>query len=151
MGNPIFLGPDGIEVAHGHLRPAPHVDMGNPHAVAFVDDLSEVADLRDAPKVTPSWAYPDGVTVELVTARAPHHLALRVHERGVGETPACGTGACAAAAAWRRHQQHAGPGRYIVDVPGGRLLVTAHADRGMQLTGPTAIVADGFIPLGVIS
>ncbi|MGW3003315.1 diaminopimelate epimerase, partial [Streptomyces sp. NPDC001155] len=71
---------------------ARNVNMGNPHAVAFVDDLAHAGNLYTAPPVSPANAYPDGVNVEFVVDRGPRHVALRVHERGSGETRSCGTG-----------------------------------------------------------
>ncbi|MDW8478376.1 diaminopimelate epimerase [Streptomyces scabiei] len=146
MGRPRLPGPPGITVsADARSWPALHVDMGNPHAVAFVDDLRHPGDLTAPPYVTPPDAYPHGVTVEFVVRRGPYDLALRVHERGVGETRACGTGACAAVAA----TLHAGApaGLYTVGMPGGQLRVDALADGSMQLTGPAAIVASGTVRL----
>ncbi|WP_061334954.1 diaminopimelate epimerase, partial [Streptomyces scabiei] len=75
--------------------PARNVNMGNPHAVAFVDDLAQAGDLLSPPPFSPASAYPDGVNVEFVVDRGPRHVAMRVHERGSGETRSCGTGACA--------------------------------------------------------
>ncbi|MEW1678104.1 diaminopimelate epimerase [Streptomyces noursei] len=148
MGRPHFPGPDGIRVsAAGRTWPALHVDMGNPHAVAFVDNLDDAGDLRTPPTVTPASAYPAGVTVEFVAIRGPRHLAVRVHERGVGETRACGTGACAAVAA-ALTTTHAAQGtsvRYAVELPGGRLDVAIAPDGTMELTGPAAIVARGTL------
>lgn len=85
-----------------HSWPARNVNMGNPHAVAFVDDLAHAGNLFTAPPFTPATAYPDGVNVEFVVDRGPRHVAMRVHERGVGETRSCGTGACAVAVAAAR-------------------------------------------------
>ncbi|MGW1321537.1 diaminopimelate epimerase [Streptomyces antibioticus] len=146
MGRPRLPGPEGITVtAAARTWPALHVDAGNPHAVAFVDDLSHPGDLNSPPQVTPDQAYPHGVTVEFVVRLGPHHLALRVHERGVGETPACGTGACAAVAA----TLHTGapPGTYTVDMPGGRLHITVLTDGSMNMTGTATIVAEGVVRL----
>ena len=78
--------------------PAIHVDVGNPHAVVMVDDLAEAGRLYDEPAYD-EGLYPDGVNVEFVVRRGPDHIAMRVHERGSGETRSCGTGACAAAVA----------------------------------------------------
>ncbi len=122
-------------------RPAVEVDMGNPHAVVFVDDLAEAGDLRTAPEVEPP--YPDGVNVELVVRRGERHVALRVHERGVGETRSCGTGACAAMVASARRDGLAGGATYLVDVPGGRLTVTERPDGHVEMTGPAVLVARG--------
>ncbi|WP_374228332.1 diaminopimelate epimerase [Streptomyces sp. CNQ085] len=133
-----------------HSWPALHVDMGNPHAVAFVDDLAHAGDLYTAPAVAPAAAYPEGVNVEFAVGRGPRHVALRVHERGSGETRSCGTGACAVmvAAARRDGADPAADGTpvtYTVDVPGGRLVITEHPDGGVEMTGPAVIVAEGTI------
>ncbi|GGX80534.1 diaminopimelate epimerase [Streptomyces anandii] len=130
--------------------PARNVNMGNPHAVAFVDDLAHAGDLLSAPPVSPASAYPDGVNVEFVVDRGPGHVALRVHERGSGETRSCGTGACAVAVAAARRDgvepAHTGtPATYRVDVPGGTLVITERPDGGIEMTGPAVIVAEGEI------
>ncbi|MGA5128190.1 diaminopimelate epimerase [Streptomyces olivoreticuli] len=144
MGHPELPDTADAEVAVAERRwAACHVDMGNPHAVVFVDDLAHAGDLRATPTVEPADAYPLGVTVEFVVDRGPGHLALRVHERGVGETQACGTGACAAVAAAMRRAARPAPAHYIVDAPGGRLSVEVLPDGAMKLTGPAAIVAQG--------
>ena len=103
--------------------PAVEVDTGNPHAVVFVDDLGEAGDLRSAPVVEPP--YPDGVNVEFVVRRGDRHVAMRVHERGVGETRSCGTGACAVMAA---SAQRDGDRRAVV-VRRGRARRPADGDR----------------------
>jgi diaminopimelate epimerase len=127
---------------------ARHVDMGNPHAVAFVADLSHAGELRTPPATAPATAYPHGVNVEFAVDRGPRHLAMRVHERGSGETRSCGTGACAVAVAAARRDgadpvRTGTPVTYTVDVPGGRLLVTERPDGEIELTGPAVIVAEG--------
>ncbi|WP_269470402.1 diaminopimelate epimerase [Streptomyces humicola] len=130
--------------------PARNVNMGNPHAVAFVDDLAQAGALLDAPGVSPAAAYPDGTNVEFVVDRGPRHVALRVHERGSGETRSCGTGACAVmvAAVRRDGADPAVTGRpvtYTVDVPGGRLVITERTDGSIEMGGPAVIVAEGVI------
>ncbi|MEU8992095.1 diaminopimelate epimerase [Streptomyces sp. NPDC048558] len=130
--------------------PARNVNMGNPHAVAFVDDLAHAGDLFSPPPFSPASAYPDGVNVEFVVDRAPRHVALRVHERGAGETRSCGTGACAVAVAAAR-RDGADPAvtgaavTYTVDVPGGTLVITERPDGEIEMTGPAVIVAEGEI------
>ncbi|MFI8785577.1 diaminopimelate epimerase [Streptomyces sp. NPDC055105] len=133
-----------------HSWPARNVNMGNPHAVAFVDDLAHAGNLFTAPPFTPATAYPDGVNVEFVVDRGPRHVAMRVHERGVGETRSCGTGACAVAVAAARRDGldpavTGSPVTYAVDLPGGRLVITERADREIEMTGPAVIVAEGEI------
>jgi diaminopimelate epimerase len=125
--------------------PAVAVLVPNPHAVVFVDDLAEAGALRVAPVVTPESVFPEGVNVEFVVERGPAHVAMRVHERGVGETLSCGTGACAVAWAARR-RDGADPARtYRVDVPGGTVRVTEREDGALVLTGPAELVAHGEI------
>ncbi|MFD8808178.1 diaminopimelate epimerase [Streptomyces sp. NPDC059597] len=130
--------------------PARNVNMGNPHAVAFVAELDHAGDLYTAPPVSPAGAYPEGVNVEFVADRAPRHVAMRVHERGSGETRSCGTGACAVAVATARRDGADPavtglPATYTVDVPGGRLVITERPDGEIEMTGPAVIVAEGEI------
>lgn len=114
------------------------VSMGNPHVVlhvASVDALGELAPVHQ------------DVNVEYVEDLGPTHLKMRVHERGVGETRSCGTGACAAVVA---STLRTGSGRgvpYDVDVPGGRLVVTWREDGHVLLQGPAVIVAEGELSL----
>ncbi len=122
---------------------ATSVSMGNPHAVVFVDDLADAGRLDSAPAVTPGSAFPDAVNVEFVLRRGDAHIALRVHERGSGETRSCGTGACASMAVAAR-RDGARPGTaYTVDVPGGRLAVCERADGHLEMAGPAVLVAAG--------
>ncbi|QUC57081.1 diaminopimelate epimerase [Streptomyces sp. A2-16] len=130
--------------------PARNVNMGNPHAVAFVDDLAHAGDLYSPPPFSPAAAYPSGVNVEFVVDRGPRHVAMRVHERGSGETRSCGTGACAVAVATARRDgadpaATGSPATYTVDVPGGTLVITEQADGEIEMTGPAVIVAEGEI------
>jgi diaminopimelate epimerase len=126
--------------------PARHLDLGNPHAVAFVDDLAEAGPLREPPSHDPA-IYPHGVNVEFVVRRGERHVAMRVHERGSGETRSCGTGACAVMVAAALADGVSGPPAqdtaYRVDVPGGTLTVTWTADDRVLLTGPAVVVARG--------
>ncbi|MFF7903719.1 diaminopimelate epimerase [Streptomyces sp. NPDC007920] len=149
MGSPAFPGPDQITVTTsvGKRWPATHVDVGNPHAVVFVDDLADAGDLSIPPAVEPASAYPLGVTTEVTAVRGVAHLELRVHERGVGETRACGTGACAAVAAHRHHTGQTHAADYRVDLPGGTLHVSVAADGAMSLTGPAVITTVGVLRL----
>ncbi|MFC8678441.1 diaminopimelate epimerase [Streptomyces griseorubiginosus] len=133
-----------------HSWPARNVNMGNPHAVAFVDDLADAGGLYSPPPFSPAAAYPDGVNVEFVVDRGPRHVAMRVHERGSGETRSCGTGACAVAVATARRDgtdpaATGSPVTYTVDVPGGTLVITERTDGEIEMTGPAVIVAEGEI------
>jgi diaminopimelate epimerase len=121
------------------------VSMGNPHLACLTDVDVATLDLTGQPEFD-EGLFPEGVNVELVNALpapadADVHVRLRVHERGVGETRSCGTGACAAAyAALVAAGRDAGT--VLVDVPGGRLQVRVDAATTV-LTGPAVLVATG--------
>ncbi|NUK08135.1 diaminopimelate epimerase [Streptomyces lunaelactis] len=146
-----LLPEDGVTVTvDGRSWPARNVNMGNPHAVAFVEDLDHAGDLYSVPPCTPASVYPDGVNVEFVVGRGERHVAMRVHERGSGETRSCGTGACAVAVAAARRDSAdpavtGAPVTYTVDPPGGRLVITERTDGEIERTGPAVIVAEGHI------
>lgn len=122
--------------------PATGVHVPNPHAVVFVTSVSAAGPLDRAPEVSPEHLFPEGVNVEFVEQIAPGHVRMRVHERGVGETLSCGTGACAVAWAVRRRGE--APERIRVDVPGGTLHVEER-DGELELIGPASIVLDGTL------
>ncbi len=139
------------EVRCGDLAlEATDVDMGNPHAVAFLPEGTdlEAFDLERDLSVEP--APEGGTNIEIVAMRGDHHVAMRVLERGVGETRSCGTGVAATAVAAARAVSAAEnqPAPWTVDVPGGRLEVAWGADGAVLLTGPAAIVAEGTLLLG---
>ena len=145
MGSPELQGETRVRVGDRELV-ATRVSTGNPHAVAFVEDLDEAGELREQPGYDAEH-YPDGVNVEFVVRRGEHHIALRVHERGSGETRSCGTGACAAmvAAAAADGSDRGTP--YTVDVPGGTLSVVWTEDDRVLLTGPAVLTAEGVTNL----
>ncbi|MFC5678403.1 diaminopimelate epimerase [Aeromicrobium endophyticum] len=128
--------------AAGNTWEAQDVRTGNPHAVAFVDRLDEVGPLLTEPDYDQA-VYPDGVNIEFVVREGERHVAMRVHERGAGETRSCGTGACAVAVATAVADGAERPVTYRVDVPGGTLHVTYDADDHITLTGPAEIIARG--------
>lgn len=145
MGTPKVLGGTEVSVP-GHTWPALHVDMGNPHAVAFLDDLDDAGPLLEAPTHDPA-VYPAGVNVELVVRRGPQHVAMRVHERGSGETRSCGTGACAVMVATALADGAPRGTAYTIDLPGGTLSITWTEDDRVLMTGPALIVARGTTAL----
>jgi diaminopimelate epimerase len=118
------------------------ISMGNPHAIAFVDDLAEAGSLVEPPRHD-AVEFPEGVNVEFVRWVGPDEIEMRVHERGSGETRSCGTGACAAAVAAAVDAGRAAPMVLRVHVPGGVLHVHWHPDRRVDLSGPAEIVARG--------
>ncbi|WP_199433385.1 diaminopimelate epimerase [Qaidamihabitans albus] len=116
------------------------VDVGNPHLVSTIDDDVATLDLREQPRFDTDF-FPDGVNLEFVNVLGERALRMRVHERGVGETRACGTGTVAAVAAVL-HLGGTDTGSSTVDVPGGRLTVTVERETS-SLTGPAVFVARG--------
>ena len=143
MGRPAHLGETSVAVGHSRWQ-AVNIGMGNPHAVAFVEDLADAGDLDESPSYDPG-VYPDGVNVEFVVRRGERHVAMRVHERGSGETRSCGTGACAVmvASAVADGVDRSAGATYRVDVPGGRLEVTWTVEDRVLLRGPAVLVASG--------
>ena len=84
----------------------------------------------------------------LMAGRSDRAVAMRVHERGSGETRSCGTGACAAAAAFADATGVDRPASIDLAVPGGALEVVLRDDGGVDLVGPAVLVAEGNWPLG---
>ncbi|MGN6750925.1 MAG: diaminopimelate epimerase [Intrasporangium sp.] len=136
-----------VRPRHGKPVPALSLDLGNPHAVVMLPEGIDLPalDLTEPPETQP--AQPDGVNVEFVRPLGPGHIEMRVHERGVGETRSCGTGAAAAALATRFWSGLEDERPWRVDVPGGSLTVTPLPGSRVELAGPAALVADGEFPL----
>ncbi|MGH3433113.1 MAG: diaminopimelate epimerase [Thermocrispum sp.] len=115
------------------------IDVGNPHLVCVVDADVSLFDLRDQPRYDAS-VFPDGVNVEVVN-RVGDALRMRVRERGVGETRACGTGTVAVVAA-DLHLLGQADGSRAVHMPGGTIQVAVRPG-GSTMTGPAEFVASG--------
>ena len=118
------------------------VGFGNPHAVAEVEDLENCAVSEIGARLQGHASFPAGVNVGFMRRVDERRLELRVYERGVGETAACGSGACAAAviAAARGLVGTC----VAVRLPGG-VLEVARRGEGVELTGPCAHVYDGVL------
>ncbi len=133
-------------------RPGVGISVPNPHVVLAVADESELerADLTYIPVVEPE--RPEGTNVELVLPSDPlvtdgvGSIRMRVHERGVGETLSCGTGAAAAALATRHWAGQGAPDQWRVQVPGGvvgvRMFPTEDGEH-VSLSGPADLVFSG--------
>lgn len=119
-----------------------NINMGNPHAVVFVDDLDLVGDLGQVPTVTPAEEYPEGVNIEFVKFLEGNKIQMRVHERGVGETQSCGTGTCAVALAATIKKGKSLPIKWEINPPGGRLIVEIDGHSNATLTGPAELVKE---------
>lgn len=122
------------------------VSMGNPHAIIWVDDV-DTADVETiGPLVENHPAFPNKTNVEFAQAvPGEERVRLRVWERGVGETLACGTGACAtlvAAVLSCRTGRSA-----VIELPGGELTVAWAPDGHVYMTGPAEVVFEGTIEL----
>jgi diaminopimelate epimerase len=120
------------------------VSIGNPHAVIRVADVARAAVDSVGPAMENHERFPQRVNTGFLEIVTPAHVKLRVHERGAGETLACGTGACAAVVLGRRY----GPleSSVQVDVPGGRLTVRwSGPGEPVWLTGPVATAFRGQV------
>jgi diaminopimelate epimerase len=148
MGHVLLGGPPVVvTTVDGAEFKAVTANVGNPHAVSFVDDL-DLLQFHAPPRWEPAEEYPDGVNMEFVRRLGPQHIAMRVYERGVGETHSCGTGTVAAAAATRFHDQDLSPlpVTYRIETPGGRAEVELTQQQA-YLTGPAVLVAHGELAL----
>jgi diaminopimelate epimerase len=119
-----------------------NINVGNPHAVVFTDDLSTLGSLEIAPTVMPVDSYPEGVNVEFVEILPGQEAKMRVHERGSGETQSCGTGTCAVALAATMKSGGRLPSRWVIYPPGGRLVVDIDGHSNATLTGPAVLLED---------
>jgi diaminopimelate epimerase len=135
------LNVDGADVEFGA------VSMGNPHAVLQVSDVKTAPVARFGPSIEHHPRFPKRTNVGFMEIVDRGHIRLRVFERGAGETLACGTGACAAAAVGRR-QGLLLDREVRVDLPGGTAMVSwAAAGEHMWLTGPATTVFTGSIDI----
>ena len=140
----------GIELQVGPIDdPVLHtpavVNVGNPHAIFWVDDL-EVTDLsRTGPLLENHPIFPEGANISLCKVEAPDHLSLKVWERGAGLTKACGTAACAAAVCAARKRL---TGRDVrVTLPGGDLFIRwREPDDHILMAGPVEYEFEGELP-----
>jgi diaminopimelate epimerase len=116
------------------------VSMGNPHAIIEHPAPEEVVRAL-GPAIEVSPRFPERTNVEFVRAEGPSELTMRVWERGVGETLACGTGACAAAVAAVRLGGLASP--VTVHLAGGDLVIAVDDDLEVTMTGPAEEIYRG--------
>lgn len=122
------------------------VSMGNPHCVTVVDDLDALDMATLGPAISLHKRFPKGVNAGFMQVMDRGHIRLRVHERGAGETLACGTGACAAVVVGQKLGLL--DNRVKVDLPGGQLRIRCDSDQHpVRMTGPAKHVYDGIINL----
>jgi len=131
IDNPVLWGPSAVNV-------------GNPHCIFFVDDAEAQALDRFGPLVENHPLFPERANVSVAEVRSKHSIRLRVWERGVGITKACGTGACAAAVAAHRRRLTERKSTVILD--GGELAVEWREDNHIIMTGLISDDGEGFLP-----
>ncbi|BGE83609.1 diaminopimelate epimerase [Methylosinus sp. 3S-1] len=141
----IPLAGEGADTARVALAPAvigapeffSAVNMGNPHAVFFVEDPAAIALEALGPPIETHPLFPERVNVSFASVLAPGEIALRVWERGTGVTKACGSAACATLVAASRAGLSGREAR--VRLPGGDLDIDWGADDHVMMTGPVEL------------
>jgi diaminopimelate epimerase len=122
------------------------VNMGNPHGVLFVDSVATAPVETLGATLVGHPVFPEGANIGFCEVVDPGFLRLRVYERGVGETRACGTGACAAVVA-AQLLGRAGP-RVKVSLPGGKVRIAWQGSgQAVKMTGPATLVYEGRLQL----
>ena len=130
--------------------PYPHtfVSVGNPHVVIPVDDLEGFPLAEEGPRLERHPWFPERANVEIVVPIDPHRVRMRVWERGVGETAACGSGACAAAVAAIAIGAAASP--VAVELPGGVLEIEVGPAGEVVMHGPARRVEELEVDEGLL-
>lgn len=151
LGGPGIAGFDGISArigavyqklaAAGREFEFTFVDMGNPHCVIETTDLDAVELETIGPAIENHELFPNRANVEFMKIEGPSDVAMRVWERGVGETRACGTGACAVAVA--AYRTHGVKSPMTVHLPGGDLRLEVDSSLNVVMTGPAREVYSG--------
>jgi diaminopimelate epimerase len=142
MGRAKVSGDVSIDV-DGTAHVCTPVDVGNPHAVTFVDSAESVELSAIGPKIEKHPFFPGGVNAEFVEVTGENELRMRVWERGSGITMACGTGACASAAAAVKKGLCEPEKPIKIKLDGGCLTVTVGKDLRLTMTGPAQTVYEG--------
>lgn len=137
-------GEEGMVSAGGRTFKGTFVSMGNPHFVIFVDDIAEIDIARFGRLLEYDRIFPERCNIEFAQPLPDGSLRTRVWERGSGITMACGTGACATAAAAARTGR--APRKSVIRMDGGDLTIEwSENDGHVYMTGPAEIVFDGEI------
>ena len=121
------------------------VSMGNPHAVIFVDDVDTVDVKRIGSQLETDYRFPNRANVQFVQVRDRQNIVQRIFERGVGETMASGSGACAGAAV--AQQKNRVDDTVTITMPGGVLEIHRNEEGCLLMTGPTEYSFEGSINL----
>ena len=116
--------------------------MGNPHAVAFIENLDDFDIDKYGKELESNKAFPKRANIEFVEIIDKNHLKMRVYERGSGETLACGTGTCASVVASFLNDK-SNRENVKVDLLGGSLYISWDIDNNVYMTGPAKFVFEG--------
>ena len=138
-----------LGITVGPLTDPVAVNVGNPHAVFFVDDAGAVLLESFGPKVEHHELYPERTNVEVAQVLSPTEIRVRVWERGVGITQACGTGACATLVAASRRGLTDRAAKVHLD--GGTLGIEWREDGHVLMTGPVATSFHGTLDPSLLS
>ncbi|TMH26066.1 MAG: diaminopimelate epimerase [Betaproteobacteria bacterium] len=145
MGRPVYSGEETLALDGERVELA-IVSMGNPHAVQVVADVERAPVTTQGPRLERHARFPQGVNAGYMQVRERHRIALRVWERGAGETLSCGTGACAAVVAGVAQRRLDSPVR--VETRGGALTIAwAGGDNAVVMKGPAETVYDGTLEI----
>jgi len=119
------------------------LSMGNPHAVILVDNIENIEIDKIAKDIQNSGYFPESVNVGFMQINSDSNISLRVFERGVGETQACGTGACAAVVFGVENDLL--DNKVRVSLPGGNLEISYEKGSDVLMTGPAQFVFEGSV------
>ena len=121
------------------------LSMGNPHAVKIANNIENLEIDKIAKDIQNSGYFPEGVNVGFMQINSPSNISLRVFERGVGETQACGTGACAAVVFGVENDLL--DNKVRVSLPGGDLDINYEKGSEVFMTGPAVFVFEGSVEI----
>lgn len=138
-----------LPVSEGPLRDGVGVNVGNPHAVFFVNDTAAVDLETVGPKLEHHALFPARINVEAVQVLNRGHVRMRVWERGAGITRACGTGACAVAVAAARRGLT--DRKVTVTLDGGDLHIEWRDDGHVIMTGPATLAFSGLMDQSLLA
>lgn len=144
MGVPTFLGQQLLEVG-GKIYMGEYISIGNPHFAILCEEVGEIDLATIAPQIQQNPLFPQGVNVEFFHRIAPESYAMRVWERGSGETLACGTGACAVFATVRK--AGLAPEKITLQQQGGAVSLWQVGDH-IAMQGEAVTVFEGEIEMG---
>ncbi len=134
-----------LKIDSKHIFKITCVSMGNPHCIIFVNDVKSIPVDKIGPKIENHPLFPDKTNVEFIQVLNRKELNFRVWERGVGETLACGTGACAALVAAVLNKKT--DRKATIHLPGGDLDIQWADDGYVYMTGPAELVFKGEIEI----